>query len=86
MWLRVEEELKTLPASLPGSGSAGQSSKGQKVKMGGGFCFPEAGSHQSIFRVVSAMVLCPGLLVTLVYGVNDVTAAPTQPEREEEGV
>lgn len=84
MWLREEEELKPLTTSLPGSGSAGQSSKGQKVKMGGGFCFPEAGSHQSICQVVSAMVLCPGL-VTLVYGVWDVTAAPTQPEKEEVG-
>lgn len=38
--------------------------------MGGGFSFPEAGSHQSICQVVSVMVRSPGLLVTFVYGVK----------------
>lgn len=38
--------------------------------MGGGVSFPEAGSHQSIRQVVSVMVLSPGLLVTLVYGIK----------------
>lgn len=70
-WLKVHvimggrKSRRALPATKPGSGSAGQSSKGQKVKMGGGFSFPEAGNHQSICQAVSATVRSPGLSVTL---------------------
>lgn len=32
-----------------------------------GFSFPEAGSHQSVSQVVSAMVRSPGLLVTCLW-------------------
>lgn len=68
MWLREEEEQRGLsPASSPCSGSAGQSSKGQKVKMGGGISFPEAGIHWSICQAVSAMVLS---LLACHYGVE----------------
>lgn len=65
VWSREEEELNTLPASLPGSSSAGQSSKGQKVKMGGGFPFLK---QEVISPSVRWSVWSLGLLVTLAYG------------------
>lgn len=41
--------MRAFPASRPGSGSAAQSSEGQKVKMGGSF-LSSAGSLQSTVR------------------------------------
>lgn len=69
------------PPFTPGSGSAGQSSKGQKVKMGGGyFAFrSQADSHRSIGHGGRCDRCGLSWHVGDVGVKSDVTAAPVPP-------